>query len=801
MFQNLFHDSDKPCCPDGSRRFQRITAVLFVVLAMGLPAGALAGSGLSYAIAPGPLGPALEAFARISGINLSYTAAIEDGAKTEGLTGVYTVERGLAVLLGGTGITAKEQEGGWVLKKAAPKAPAPEIPAAKSESRSPDARTQAEPAPDASVALPALQVRDSAITGHAISLEQAGRTLASDVSDLFSATPSVTVSGGGRNAQRIYLRGIEGSNLNITIDGARQGRSLFQHRGNISGLDPDLLKQVFVQSGTDADSGPGALGGSIRFETVDAQDLLLGNQTTGARIKTGYSSVEDGIKVGTDVYALFKDKFGLLAHVSGKNSDDYASGSGADVFNTAGHDRDYLVKLSMLDLEGHSLRLGAQRNTMTGSANWGGAGSDMGEAADTDSAVRQEVSRDSYTLGYHYEPGDNPWLNTRFNLYHNDNQLENVDAGNIVNSTEYGGALKNTSTFELGPTRHRLVVSMDYFKEEGEFETASTASVNDSDTFGLALQERVDFGRFGLTAGARFDDYSAEYGTKTISGSEVSPNIGGDFQIIKGLSLFAEYGEAVRGSSLIPVQWLSMIQDGVAINNGEAVSPEESVRRQGGVRYATSGLFMPGDHLDAEATYFNTHLTNTIEVESGGRRGAPITGIYNNPDTLKSKGFELKLGWGFQQFETQVSFSSFETEDGAGNPVGIIRRKTAASGDQLVWDLRWAPLDTLTLGYTLTYVADLTRVPAGEPERPGYTLHGIQASLRPESLPGLTLSLGRGQPSGHVLCQPDLHPGNGRGGPGTGQGYPSGCILPILNLFDPAGGPPVCRSSLIVSEE
>ena len=123
MFRNLFHYSDKPCCPDGSRRFQRITAVLFVVLAMGLPAGALAGSGLSYAIAPGPLGPALEAFARISGINLSYTAAIEDGAKTEGLTGVYTVERGLAVLLGGTGITAKEQEGGWVLKKAAAKAP------------------------------------------------------------------------------------------------------------------------------------------------------------------------------------------------------------------------------------------------------------------------------------------------------------------------------------------------------------------------------------------------------------------------------------------------------------------------------------------------------------------------------------------------------------------------------------------------------------------------------------------------------------------------------------------------------
>lgn len=48
--------------------------------------------------------------------------------------------------------------------------------------------------------------------------------------------PSVSIGGGGRNAQRLYLRGIGGTNLNITIDGAKQGGSLYQHMGDIGVL-------------------------------------------------------------------------------------------------------------------------------------------------------------------------------------------------------------------------------------------------------------------------------------------------------------------------------------------------------------------------------------------------------------------------------------------------------------------------------------------------------------------------------------------------------------------------------------
>lgn len=723
-----------------SRNRSRFMAamLLSMVLTAFIPAGGFAqpdtdADAIFYDIAPGPLGPALERFARSSGINISYDGALTANAETKGLNGAYSIEKGFETLLSGTGILALKLSGGWVLKP---------VPGASSPAKEPGKPNQTGETSSSSgkVKLPTMVV-STIQEKDLIPLEQAHRNLASDISDLFDSTPSVVVSGGGRNAQRIYLRGIESTNLNMTIDGARQGRPLFQHHGSVGGLDPDMLKQVEIQTLGNADSGPGALGGSISFETLDAQDLLLPGKVTGARLKTGYSSVDDTTQGSAQAYALLKDHTGILAHVSGADRENYENGNGRDVLNTAGEDRDYLFKISMLDWAAHSLRLSAQKNTGSGHANWGGIGSDMGEALDTETAVKQDMERTSYTLDHRFAPKDQPLIDWRFNLYRNNNSLENVSAANLVESTEYGGSVKNTAAFNLGPTRHDITASMDYFKEDGSYTGGEQEISNDSDNLGLALQERMKIGPVRLSVGARFDDFSADYGTETVSGDEISPNISGELEVIPGLSLFAGYSEAIRGSSIIPIQWLAVIEDGVVINDGNPVAPEESDTRQAGARYTASGLFLAEDHLRAEATYFDTRLTNTIEVAEGGRRGQPITGIYNNPDTLTSKGFEVNLTWGISQFQTRLAFSSFETEDGQGNPAGIIRRKTAASGDQLIWDMQWNPMPNVTLGYTLTYVADLTKVPQEDNERPGYVLHAVQASWQPEAVKGLTLSL------------------------------------------------------------
>lgn len=201
------------------------------------------------------------------------------------------------------------------------------------------------------VKVTANQIQDKTITPSTLQLQQA-----SSMSDVFRTDPSVDIGGGGVNAQRIYLNGVEGTNLNITIDGARQGRSLFQHRGGLTGIDPSLLKKVEAKT-AGGQQGLGALGGSISFETMDAQDLLKGEKAYGAKVRTGYASADKSKQGGVSVYGQAGKHLGLLAHVAAADRDDYRTGGGDKVLRSASDDRDYFLKFSLLDLNDHQVRL------------------------------------------------------------------------------------------------------------------------------------------------------------------------------------------------------------------------------------------------------------------------------------------------------------------------------------------------------------------------------------------------------------------------------------------------------------
>lgn len=599
-------------------------------------------------------------------------------------------------------------------------------------------QAQTDTTTDAQLSTIEVEARGEA-EGRAIPIEQIQRGLATDMADVFRTEPSVRIGGGARNAQRIYLRGIESSNLNISIDGARQGRALHQHRGGIGGIDPDLLKQVEVITGPSADRGPGALGGAIRFETVDAQDLLDPERAVGATFKAGYASADSSELGSISAYGKGGDYLGLLAHISAINREDYRIGGGGEVPNSAGQDRDYFLKATLLDLAGHSLRLSAERNTNAGLSLYGSTGSDMGYAPAGSVPEYQITSRDTFTLEHRYRPG-NALIDWRINLYSNDNTLENQDRNSEVASEEVGGSLRNVARFALGSTDHRLTLGLDYFNETGVSRLANGSERdNDSSNLGLFLQERLSWNWLSLSLGARYDDYSADYGPKTLEGDRISPNVSAEIRFAEGWSAFAGYGEAVRGSSLIPIGWLSSIDASANFNDGKSFDAEESLQREAGLRYQTDGLFLPEATFDSELTLFDTRLRNTIERVGGGRT-IPFK-LISNPEMLRSRGFEVRATWGWRALETQLAYSSFETIDSDGNPVGIIRRKAAGSGDQLLWDTRWSPREDMTLGYTLTAVAGLNDVPTDQDERPGYVLHDIQAEWQPSTLRNLSLSL------------------------------------------------------------
>lgn len=602
-------------------------------------------------------------------------------------------------------------------------------------------QTQADSGSEAAhVALPLIEIAAETETqGRTIPIEQVQRNLASDMADLFKGDTSVSVGGGARNAQRLYLRGIEGGNLNITIDGARQGRSLHQHRGGIGGIDPSLLKQAEIITGPSAERGPGALGGAIRFETVDAQDLLDPGRRSGATLKAGYASADRSEQGGITVYGLANDHLGLLAHLSAINREDYRIGGGDEAPNTAGQDRNYFVKASLLDLQGHSLRLSAERNTNSGLYLWGSTGSDFGYPPEGAVPQYQVAARESFSLEHRYHQG-NPLIDWRLNLYSNDNSLEattfDTSVANEVTSEEFGLSLRNVSRFRLGPTEHRLTLGGDYYSEEGgSLSSSGGAQDFTSSNLGLFVQERMDFRWLTLSLGARFDDYSADYGLETLEGDAISPNASAELRLPRGFTAFAGYGEAVRGSGIIPISWLPLATE------IRAADAEESTQREAGLRYRADGLLRPGDRFNAELTLFNTELDQVIQRVGGGGPPHKVGLIIDNTPGLTSEGFEVRASWSWEQFQTRLSFTSVDTTDRDGNPVGIIRRLGASSGDRLVWDNRWTPREGLSLGYTLTAVADLDEVPAGEPERPGYTLHDIQAEWRPRDMRNLTLSL------------------------------------------------------------
>lgn len=592
------------------------------------------------------------------------------------------------------------------------------------------------------------KAEEQAVGSHEISSEVLQRTQAKDIKDIFATDPSVSVSGGGRNAQRIYLRGIEGSNLNITVDGAKEGRGLQQHNGSLGGIDPDLLKRVEVQPGPGADRGPGALGGSIKYETVDAQDLLDPGKRIGFKLLTGYSSAAQALRGGASVYGLLTNGIGLLVHTSAENRESYRIGGGGTTPNssyqalTGGKDRDYFIKFSMLEKASHSLRISAEQNTNSNLNISGSTGSDMGYASLSATPSYQTVTTNRYSLDHRYKPG-NLLIDAKINLYYNENQLE-TRGSNAKNITENsGGDLRNTFAFNIWKTRSSLTLGTDYLHEKLKSQLSNGSTVSDtSKNLGIFLQERLTIGDLTISAGARFDHYDAGYLRSSFSGNEISPNVGAEYELTKGLVVYTNYGEAVRATGIIPVGWMTSISPSVTFNNGAGLKPETSQQIAGGMRYKTQKMFTEGDRFNAEASVFETRMKNLIEIPSGGggSMGAPVTKIWNNPNTVTSMGYELRFGYGVGAFDSSLAYSHV-SQDQNDQPTTVVRRKNAPTGDRVVWDNRWQPISEITLGYTLTAVAPLTEVPASTAERPGYVLHDLQTEWKPKSVPGLSFSL------------------------------------------------------------
>ncbi|NXZ83874.1 TonB-dependent hemoglobin/transferrin/lactoferrin family receptor [Haemophilus influenzae] len=120
-----------------------------------------------------------------------------------------------------------------------------------------------------------------------------------DTRDLVRYTTDVGISDNGRFLKGFSIRGVEGNRVGISVDGVNlpdsEENSLYARYGNFNpsrlSIDSELVRDIDIVRGSDAlNSGSGALGGSVNYHTLDAQDIVKSNNKFGALLRGGYAS-------------------------------------------------------------------------------------------------------------------------------------------------------------------------------------------------------------------------------------------------------------------------------------------------------------------------------------------------------------------------------------------------------------------------------------------------------------------------------------------------------------------------------
>lgn len=542
------------------------------------------------------------------------------------------------------------------------------------------------------------------------------RYQADDLQDIFSGLPQVTVGGGGSPvAQKVYVRGLEDTLLNVTVDGAAQSGYLFHHQGRLM-VEPELLKRVEVAAGAgEATNGPGALGGAIRFVTKDPDDLLRPGETVGGLLKAGYFSNTEGYKTSASLFGRLSDDWSALATLARTDHDNYEDGDG----NTQPYTETEVVtgfaKVVGELTDEQKLSFSYERNEDEAyrkhRPHW--------IPSARNPVFNQEMVRETATANYRFDAADNDLLDLELTIYDTEASLKHIDGpyGTYLGALDsYGADLRNTS--RLGD--HTLTYGIDHRHDEGSLNTAQeTGSVT-----GLYLQD--DFratDRLTLSAGTRYDwfELDEEELDQSFSESGFSPNLGVSFDVTERLNLYGGWARAIRGTQVKELFVLDYYRN--------AADREEEIADN----YEVGATYQHGDlYLSVEA--FVTEIDNVV-----GQRN--YSGVLENIGELETRGVSASIGYDWERLSASLSYSQSRPELN-GEPLNDDNWSLGTSvGDNWVANLNFRATDSLDVGWTGRFAERLTDVADGYPEKEGYGVHDVYARWQPLADDQLTLSL------------------------------------------------------------
>ena len=577
---------------------------------------------------------------------------------------------------------------------------------------------------------------------------------ASHLSDFLNVVPGVTVGGTSAINQRIRIRGLEDSNLKVTIDGARQEGKLFYHMGDLT-LDPDLLKQADVAVGNNSVTlGNDAIGGAVAFKTVDAADLLKPGQKIGAKVHAGYASNNDELLTSATVFAAPTENVDLLAYYGKRDADSGEDGNGRELFEDS-KTESILLKAGAYIADDHRIGANFSRTEKTGIFPFRPDFPSRSEPP-----IPQQVKRDTYGIDYNFNPS-NPLIDIDANVYQTKTRIlrdseyltkPGFDFNAEVQTT--GAKIQNTSNIATNVGTHKLISGIEHYKKESEMERDFVKKGSDQATnTSVYLEDQWQNGKLTVTPGVRYDRYKSP---DFIAGGKTYDNVVGalaaSYEIAPLTQVFASYTQLFNGPDLSQAIFNSD-GDKTYVNNN--LKAEEGSNAEVGIIKTLRDLTVAGDTLQLSGKYFETDIENYIEfVRSGDTRpglncgnGQPVgacQGVLNKDEDYKIKGVELAADYKMDNFSMGLSYSRARSKgEDTGYSIPSVTGSSSESGDKYMVNLAYSPTETTDIGWRSTYVASvMPNTGANDIEKPSYDVHDIFMNYSPRQVDGLKATVG-----------------------------------------------------------
>ncbi|PHM51935.1 TonB-dependent receptor domain-containing protein [Xenorhabdus sp. KK7.4] len=384
---------------------------------------------------------------------------------------------------------------------------------------------------------------------------------AQSVGEVLKNVPGVQAGHPSALGQRFKIRGMDDQFVNVTVDGARQEGYHFHHAGNY-GIDPEMLKQIDINVGTNSITyDTGALVGSLKFETVDAGDLLAPGRLFGAKGKLSYVSNGSEFQQSLAAYGRV-GAVDLLGYFNHRNMSDAKTGrdkAGQESIPTDGKLINYLLKAKFNLTDEQYINVSKEHYQNDADTNYR---LNFGPDVNKGKKGKYASERDTYNIAYRYVPVGNDLIDLKISAYHteqNFNHMKEVGGPgkgfDTITETQ-GIRARNVSSFDTYQLAHAFTYGYEYFDTRMAYTEAARNTYNKVVETGKSssvyLEDDIQFADFHFIPGVRWDHYKYNTINKKSEPFErtyahFSKALGLKYELGASTTLFANYTELFRG--------------------------------------------------------------------------------------------------------------------------------------------------------------------------------------------------------------------------------------------------------------